>query len=176
MRYVDEIRARKIRSGDIASFEGLVEEYKSRIFSYCLRMSAQPSDAEELAQDVFVQVYRCIGQYDASRGSLSTWIYHIAHNACANYWRARPPDSVDLDSARGVSLEHDPYPRWDERQRLIEALNRLNPGERELVLMKDYLNLKEQNIAVILDIPAGTVKSRLHSARRKLREYLKEGD
>lgn len=179
MRIMDRITADRIKSGDVEAYEDLITHYQSRVFSYCLRMTGNFHDAEELAQDVFVKVFRHIDQYDSGKGALSTWIFRIAHNNCANHLRNQ---GVRRDKPGLEEMLHslpepgDPYRRVDQQADLASALAGLETADRELVLMKDYLDLKVSEIAQILDIPSGTVKSRLHTARARLKSLILDGD
>lgn len=179
MRLLDKLTANKIRDGDVRAYEELINAHKDRVFNYCLRMAGNYHLAEELAQEVFVKVFRGIGSYDWRKAALSTWIYTISHNTCLNYLR----NSRKEQHQAFEETYMDKYPSAEEqylviedRERMIKALNALPPEERELVLMKDYLELKYREVGQITGVPAGTVKSRLHQVRAKIRRLLGDGD
>jgi len=176
MRYLDRLTAIRIREGDAPAFEALIRTYQSRVFSYCLRMTNDYGAAEDLTQEIFLRVYRNIGSYDWQQARLSTWIYTISRNACFNYLRTlerRVPETMMSGEELSRLASPERIAQLEDRISLIEALNRLSPEEREMVLWKDYLDLKCSEIAIILQVPVGTVKSRLFSIRRRLRQDLK---
>lgn len=179
MRLLDKLIANKIRDGDVKAFEDLINVHKERVFNYCLRMAGNYHLAEELAQEVFVRVYRNIAGYDWRKAALSTWIYTISHNTCLNYLRNSKKDQhqafAETYMDKYPSAE-DQYLVIEDRERMIRALNALLLEEKELVLMKDYLGLKYREVGQITGVPAGTVKSRLHQVRAKVRKLLGDDD
>lgn len=177
MRLLDMSIANQIRDGDAEAFESLINEHKSRVFSYCLRMCENHYAAEDLAQDVFLQAYTNINRYDWTKSSLKTWIFVIAHNICLNYLRnnkGRVHTEVAQDFIDDSRSPEEQYLYREDIGRLIAALRSLPGEDRELVIMKDYLGLKYREVALVLEIPVGTVKSRLHGIRAKLRQMLED--
>ncbi|MGE5422838.1 MAG: RNA polymerase sigma factor [Ignavibacteriales bacterium] len=174
MRFNDRSVAIKILEGDIEAFEMFIDSFKSRVFSYCLRMTNDYSTAEELTQDTFVKAYRGISAYDWHKASLSTWIYTICRNTCFNHLRdaARQPGHYDLAGYEKQLSNRDDYLSLEQRICLYAALDRLTVEEREIILMKDYLDIAYHEIGQIMGLPTGTVKSRIHSIRIKLRNFL----
>lgn len=176
MKYLDRLTAIRIREGDAEAFEALLRTYQSRVFSYCLRMTNDYGSAEDLTQEIFLKVYRSIGSYDWQRAQLSTWIYTISRNTSLNYLRSlehRVPETMAGGNELVNAVAPDPLADLEERMRLIQALNKLSPEERDLVLWKDYLDLKYSEIGKLLQLPVGTVKSRLFSIRNRLRQELR---
>lgn len=173
LRLWDKTTASKIRNGDVQAFENLINEYKTKIFGYCLHTLNNYHMAEEVTQEVFVKVYKNINTYDSTQSSLSTWIFTITHNTCINCFRNSrtgiPLQEADYIS--GPSLE-DKVIVDDLLSRLFKILHSLPERDREMIIMKDYLGLKNSEIARILDIPEGTVKSGLHNIRTKIRKKL----
>lgn len=176
MRYLDKLHANKILQGDVKAFESLIDSYKGRVFSYCLRMSNDHHASEDLTQEVFLKVYRNMKYYDSRKAALNTWIYTICRNICLNYIRDRERAGIGtiLTEFDAISCSSDPYRSLDNRLILIRALNKLSLEERELLIMKDYLDFKYREIGQLLDLPVGTVKSRIHSARVRLKQELEE--
>lgn len=171
LRILDKITAAKIRDGDAATFESLVNRHKDAVFNYCLRATNNYHQAEELTQEVFLKVYHKIASYDFDKASLATWIFSIAHNTCLNslrnYYREIP--SGEITAAAETDSVDDVYLAREQMDRLIKAILSLPPEDRSLVIFKDYLGFKSTEISMILNMPVGTVKSRLHSIRMKLR-------
>lgn len=179
MRILDKFTANKIRDGDAGVFEDLINTHKGKVFNYCLRMVGNYHLAEELAQEIFVRVYRNIAGYDWRKASLATWIYTIAHNTCLNYLRSSRHEqhqAAEKAYLNGYPSAEEQYIVLADRENMLRALNTLLPEERELVLMKDYLGLKYREVGRITGVPAGTVKSRLHTVRAKLRKFLGDID
>lgn len=176
MRYLDRLTAIRIQAGDVQSFEALINIFKSRIISYCVRMLNDHYVAEDLTQEIFLKVYRNMNDYDWQKASLSTWIYSITRNTCLNYLRDKGKHQHQVMNAgfpEACVEAEDPYLFLEDKLCLVQALNTLTPEDRELVIMKDYLDLKYREIGQILQLPTGTVKSRLHGIRARLRKILK---
>jgi RNA polymerase sigma-70 factor, ECF subfamily len=176
---------------DESAFNELVVTYEHRIFSLVFRMLGRRDEAEDLSQEVFVQVFKAIDQFRAD-AKLSTWIYRIAVNLCKNrlkYLRRRhdgEQDNVDamserlpLASAKGVSVGG--VARPDE---LVEgmqlevvvkrAIAQIAPEFREVLVLRDVEDLSYEEIAAITGLVEGTVKSRIHRARAQLRALVEE--
>lgn len=171
LRLLDKITARKIRDGDIQTFESLVNKHKDTVFNYCIRTTNDYHHAEELTQEVFIKVYHNIPSYDSQKASLSTWIFTIAHNICINSLRNsyREFASDEISAAIEPNSPEDKFIAKEKLDRLIEAIQSLTPEDRSLVIIKDYLGFKYKEVSSILNIPVGTVKSRLHNIRIKIR-------
>lgn len=175
----------RLRRRENEAFTELVRLYQHRIFGLLLRMVGQPDEAEELAQEVFVNVYRAI---DSFRGdaSLRTWMYRIATNQAKNRIkylnrrRAGQQDSLDdhVDEASFLPLG-EPVPRPDraaegaEMERVVgAALAALDPEHREVLVLRDIEGLAYEEIAEVLGLAEGTVKSRLFRARYALKQRI----
>lgn len=176
MRYLDKLQANKIVQGDGQAFESLINTYKGRVFSYCLRMSNDHHASEDLTQEIFLKVYRNMEHYDSRKAAMNTWIYVICRHTCLNYIRDRERCGActALPEHDALCNPGDQYRTLENRLCLIRALNRLPLEERELLIMKDYLDLKYREIAHILNLPVGTIKSRIHGTRQRVRHELEE--
>ncbi len=186
----DELEARLIErlvARDERAFNELVRTYQRRVYTLVLRMLKNPAEAEELALDVFVQVFKAI---DTFRGDskLSTWIYRIAINLCKNrakYLRVRHADEQDELSAiderfalgTAASSNVSSVARPDEMMagKQVEAIVQkaildLEPSFRECLVLRDVEELSYEEIEAITGLAAGTVKSRIHRARAQLRD------
>lgn len=162
------------RRGEQRAMEALYHQYKRRVFGLCHRI-AGPGDAEEVAQEVFVRVFRGLPSFRGD-SALGTWIYRLAVNAALSHVakRARRGESV---GAEGDDLERMPapeVPRRDPRlsERVEAALARLPAGYRAILVLHDIEGLSHEECAAILDCRVGTSKSQLHKARAKMRELL----
>jgi RNA polymerase sigma-70 factor (ECF subfamily) len=183
----DEELVRRSQAGDARAYGELVRRYQDRIYSLCLRWLRSPDLAEELAQDTFVSAWRGIGSF-RGEARFSTWIFRIAVNLCKNkrlynqrraYDRHDPADSPGEE--RSVQLV-DPSAGTDrethrsEAERLLQAaLADLDEGYRAIILLRDIEGMDYGEIASLLDLPVGTVKSRLHRARGHLAAVLHKG-
>jgi RNA polymerase sigma-70 factor (ECF subfamily) len=176
---------------DESAFNELVVTYERRVFALVFRMLGRRDEAEDLAQEVFVQVFKAIEQF-RGESKLSTWIYRIAVNLCKNRTKylarrhAGDQDDVDamaervpLSRAKGATVGD--VSRPDE---LVEgmqlevvvkrAIAQLEPEFREVLILRDVEDLSYEEIAAITGLPDGTVKSRIHRARAQLRALVEK--
>jgi len=174
---------------DEAAFNTLVRTYERRVFALAARMMGSRAEAEDLAQEVFVQVFKTIGAFRAE-SKLSTWIYRIAINLSKNrskYLRVRhTAQQQQLESleeqeplARGRGANMTPIERPDDLaagrqlEHIVQgAILALEPGFRECLVLRDIEDLSYEEIGAITALPEGTVKSRIHRARAQLRELV----
>src|SRR5262245_1190881 len=163
----------RCRRGDDAAFQDLVERYKNLVFGLIARTIQDRSRAEDVAQDVFLRVHRGL-PYFRGEARLSTWIYRIAANVCA---QAPPPATISLDddkaSARKADASADRrFGDLELRDRLEKAIARL-PAHYRLLVAAHYLDgMKYEDLADALKLPMGTVKTQLHRAKQQLRRLL----
>ncbi len=188
MKDEDEARfVARLVARDETAFNELVLLFERRVFTLALRMLGRQADAEEVTQDVFVQVFRNV---EAFRGDakLSTWIFRVAVNLCKNRMKydsrrqsRRHDDLGDyeerdaLRGAEGVSSGTVARPdhALEERQLVDvvrDAIDTLEPEFRQLVLLRDVEDLAYEDIAEVTGLNVGTVKSRIHRGRTQLRE------
>jgi RNA polymerase sigma-70 factor (ECF subfamily) len=173
------------RAGRPEAFGVLVERYQQRLFQTVLRLVGSAEDAEDVLQDAFFRAFEKLDQFQGE-SSFYTWVYRIAVNlALSNHRRRRVRSVLRLERRRPVLREHqvpdesvdaDPSVPLEraERQRIVEAaLNRLGPEHRAVVVLKDFDGRRYEEISAILNIPVGTVRSRLHRARCELRDRLR---
>jgi RNA polymerase sigma factor (sigma-70 family) len=169
----DENLMRAVRQGDVAKLAVLFERYHRMLFDFLSRMTGNSTAAEDLVQDVFVRVlkYRATFRDD---GRFETWLFHIARNARADYFKSRGTSEVELSEA-----DSRPSPAADaatvvERDRNLACLERallmLREDKRELIVLARYRGLKHEAIAELLGVEVGTVKVRMHRAVKELRE------
>lgn len=169
------------REGDELAWEMLVRRYQARVYGIALTYVHDPDDARDLAQDVFVRLYRNLdGCREAER--FLPWLIRIARNAAVDHLRrrkARPP-ARDIPADEAWDLAH-PGPSPEDhseeisRRRLVAAaLQRLSLINREIILLKDMQGLPLEEIAGMLDLPLGTVKSRSSRARVELAQAVRD--
>jgi RNA polymerase sigma-70 factor (ECF subfamily) len=168
----DPALVRRCLRGDRRAFEQLVVRYQKPVFNVALRMLREPQDALDVAQTTFLKAFEHLADYDPTFKFYS-WIYRIAVNESLNSRAARKA----LDSIDGEEPDEAPGPdRQVEgaqtRREIEEALMRMSPELRAVVVLRHFMHLSYQDMGVILELPEKTVKSRLYSARQLLRDEL----
>ncbi len=175
----------RAQNGDVSAFEELVSLYAKKIYNYCYRMTDSREDAEDLAQEVFIKVYRNLKSFKGD-SRFSTWIYRIAYNTCVDrYRKGRKLDTVSLnpgkneDSVEIELVSSDPLPEEEvikrERYRKLQAcIAGLKPEYKTVIILRDIQNYSYEEIAEILQVPLGTVKSHISRARAALCDALRE--
>ncbi|GAB4233655.1 MAG: sigma-70 family RNA polymerase sigma factor [Deltaproteobacteria bacterium] len=177
-----------VRQGKPGAFEAIVRAHQARVYSFCARMLADRDDALDASQEVFLSAWRNL---DGFRGeaALSTWLLRIAANRCLNRirkrrslaereapWPEAPGGEDDAPPFQPEGSAADRPDRFAENREtgeiLEEALSRLDPGSRWIVLLSDVEGFSYEEVAALAEVPVGTVKSRLHRARMALRRML----
>jgi RNA polymerase sigma-70 factor, ECF subfamily len=160
----------KARRGEVEAFNLLVSRWEKRVFNYLLRLVSNREDALDLCQDVFLKAYQNLPKLDDA-DRFSAWLFRIAHNEAFSLLRKRRPEGEMTREPR----TSDPGARLlpIELSLAVEtALGRLNPDQREAVLLKVYQGFKFEEMAEILECPVSTVKSRLYTALDLLKTTL----
>jgi len=172
------------RYGDREAFAEVYRDYEQTVFNLALRMAGDPFDAADLTQEVFLRVYRHLGKF-RGRSSLKTWIFRVALNHCrSRLGRRRPPDQPltgpDGEEERQIA---DPQRGPEERAmagdaaRRVERALALLPLEfREAVVLRDLEDMAYDEIAEVLGVRIGTVRSRIARGRQRLRDALLEDE
>jgi RNA polymerase sigma-70 factor, ECF subfamily len=181
----DVIRA--AQRGEVAALAILYEKHRRRIFNLCFRMLRDRSDAEDLTQDVFVQVFRKIDTF-RGQSAFSTWLHRLAVNMVLMEIRSRksnryPLIPIEIKNNDEDESTHELFGREDlrligslDRVTIEAALSELPPGYRIVFLLHDVHGYEHQEIAEILSCSIGNCKSQLHKARLKLRRMLKHDE
>ncbi|MBO0698954.1 MAG: sigma-70 family RNA polymerase sigma factor [Zavarzinella sp.] len=158
-----------------------MRRHQDRLFNAVLRVVDQPEDAADVVQDAFLNAYQSLNSFKGD-SEFFTWLYRIAFNAAISLRRKRKavlsidglPDSKAADpvdpseyTRPGTALE-----RSEEDAQLLSALTKLSPEHKAVLVLKDLEGQRYEEIAAILDVPIGTVRSRLHRARLELRDLL----
>jgi RNA polymerase sigma-70 factor (ECF subfamily) len=180
---------RRCVSGDAAAWQEIVQQYHRRIYNICYRFSGSPDDASDLAQEVFIKMYRTLSTFDTTRASFMTWVTTVTRNLLVDHFRKgkydRITDSLDAtpgsqedgitiaDQLEDKSASPETKMRSQETQKLVhEALKRLSPELREAVILRDLQDMDYKDIAKVLNVPEGTVKSRINRGRTELARLL----
>lgn len=160
--------ARAANGGDLSAFEDLVRRYQRRVYGLAYRHLHDPDEAQDLAQEVFVRLYRNLAKYDPER-PFEPWFWRLAANVAASYRRRRRASPVELPATAPADARQDTLP-------LERALADLSDDLRLPVLLHYYLDLPLDGVAASMGLSLSAVKSRLHRARAILRRVLVEED
>jgi RNA polymerase sigma-70 factor (ECF subfamily) len=163
----DEVLARRAADGDESAFEELVVRYQDRLYTLALRVTQSEADAYDCVQEGLVSAWRGLGgfRFDAR---FSTWVYRIVMRKAYDVLERRARTAEPVDEVPAVSVEAP----LDTRLDLLSALSQLEPEFRVVAVACDVVGMSMDEAALALDLPAGTVKSRLHRARARLAETL----
>ena len=175
---------RQCQKGDVQAFRQLVERYEDRIYGLACSILGDREVAKDAAQEAFIRVYRALGKFEG-RSSFYTYLYRITTNVCLTFAQReqRRPDSVSiegmqeasnmaLDRFLGTDKPENDIERIGLREEIQKVLEHLSPDHRAVVILKDIEDLSQEEIADVLDVSVGTVKSRLSRARARLRDLL----
>jgi RNA polymerase sigma-70 factor (ECF subfamily) len=176
-------------AGDQQAWQQLVVSQHRRIYAICYRFTGSGSDAEDLTQDVFLKLYRNLASFDIQKGNFQTWITTLTRNLLVDHFRRtkadRVTDSLDAsltaedDGATLASRLADPKPSQEShaaglelKAKIQHALGQLSPELREAVVLRDLQDMDYKEIAQVLRVPEGTVKSRISRGRGELARLL----
>jgi len=168
---------RSVTKDNLPGFEEIMRTYQDRIFNLCVYMLRDRQDAQDAAQETFIKVFRNLHGFEPN-SSLYTWIYRIGINTCLDQRRKRKPRSLESDlpfeevcSRMGVE---NPYESVEASELLRWSLQNLPEKLRTVIVLKEMEGLSYEEIAGVLEISLGTVKSRLSRARDELRRLLRK--
>lgn len=175
---------RRAQKGDAAAFEQLVELHSARIYSIALRMVGDPTDAEDLAQEAFLRIWRSLDSFNMD-AKFSTWAYRLTTNVCIDFLRKEKKNNTVPLFTEDDDGEETELPVADERyspeqqlqqqelrRSVNEAMEQLDPQYRQILSMRELGGLSYDEIAEQLGLKAGTVKSRISRAREQMRKLL----
>ncbi len=171
----------RAKQGDAEAFELLYDLHKRRVYSLCLRMTANTAEAEDLTQEAFLQLFRKIGTF-RGESAFSTWLHRMAVNVVLMHLRKKSlpviplEDTLETDEESPRKEPGAPDPSLAgavDRMQLQKAVDALPPGYRTIFLLHDVEGHEHNEIAALVGCSIGNSKSQLHKARMKLRESLK---
>jgi len=181
----DSIEAELIeraKLGDAQAFQALYDKHKRRVYSLCLRMTANTAEAEDLTQEAFLQLYRKIATF-RGESAFSTWLHRLSVNVVLMHLRKKSLPSVSLEETTQGGDEDTPKKDFGaedlalagsiDRLQLQKAVDDLPPGYRTIFVLHDVEGYEHNEIATIVGCSIGNSKSQLHKARMKLRDLLK---
>jgi RNA polymerase sigma-70 factor (ECF subfamily) len=170
--------AQRAASGDLQSFEELYQRHNRRVYSLCLRMTQNVSEAEDLAQEVFIQLFRKIGSF-RGESAFTTWLHRLTVNQVLMHFRKRSvrdektTEEGETPDQAVVGTENPNRMRVVDRIALDNAIAQLPPGYRTVFVLHDVEGYEHEEIGRMLGCAVGTSKSQLHKARMKLRNLLR---
>lgn len=172
---------KRAKQGNGEAFEFLYRLHKRRVYSVCLRMTANTAEAEDLTQEAFLQLFRKIGTF-RGESAFSTWLHRIAVNIVLMHLRKKvlpfksPEETLESDeetTTQELRVEDMNLSGLIDRLQLERAIDRLSPGYKTVFVLHDIEGFEHNEIASMLGCSIGNSKSQLHKARFKLRDYLK---
>ncbi len=180
---------RRCIAGEAAAWEEIVQRYHRRIYNICYRFSGSPDQAQDLTQEVFIKMYGSLKSYDVQRAAFMTWVTTITRNLLVDYFRKSKQERM-TDSLDAAPSEHEDAMPLSERipdkslppdarvqsretkEAVHRALQKLSPDLREAVILRDLQDMDYREIATVLRVPEGTVKSRINRGRAELARLL----
>ena len=178
---------RKAKQGDMQAFEELILKHEKIVYNVALRMMNHSEDARDISQEVFLKAYRSLANFD-ERSQFSTWLYRITHNTCIDEMRKRKGKQsysleAELENEEGSMQRQIAYEgdtpeesllREEQKSEILRALDTLSEEHKAAIILRDVKGLSYEEIAEILELSLGTVKSRISRARNHLKtEILK---
>lgn len=177
----DERLVERCLGGDDSAWESIVNAYGRRIYNLSYRYSSRTDEAEDLTQEIFIRVYQNLKSYRAEAGSFQNWVLKVGRNLIIDRYRQarRFQQSAGTEEMETMNLTDDRLPnplraaeQAEAARFLREGLQRLSPELKEAVILRDLEGMPYQEIASLLSIPEGTVKSRINRARLELAKLL----
>ncbi len=167
----------KWQSGDMSAFEALFRQYERLVFKNAYLITGAREEAEDVLQEVFVSVWKSRHTFNPDKGKLTTWLYRITVNECLRRQRKKRPapvslENIDLAETQHVEGQEEVLVNRQEYERLIRAMNSLDSKHRAVLVLRYFNDLSYDEIAQVVGIPLGTVKSRIYLALKTLREQL----
>ena len=174
----------RVLQGDVNAFEKLVLEYEKAVYGITQRMTGNAEDAADMTQETFIKAYNSLSSFRGD-SKFSVWLYRIATNVCLDFLRSRsrkPTVSLSVEDDDGEEVELDIADESQSPERLLErgltrdavrrGLDALSPEYRQILLLREIQGLSYEEIADVLTLEVGTVKSRIFRARKRLCAFL----
>jgi RNA polymerase sigma-70 factor (ECF subfamily) len=182
--------AERALAGDGAAWEQIARTQHKRIYGICYRFTGSPTEAEDVTQDVFLKIYRNLASFDAAKGGFNTWVTTLTRNLLVDNYRRTRMDRASESLDEPISGEDDGPSRAERladggrtqeqhvaglelRAHIQSALKQVSPELREAVILRDLEDMDYKEIAEVLGVPQGTVKSRISRGRAELARLLK---
>ncbi len=173
----------KWQHGDVSAFETLYRQYEKLVYRTAYLITGDKEAANDALQEVFISVWKSRHTYDPNKGKLTTWLHRITVNQCSKKKAVKMPTTVSLEE-KGIDLpemKHSYQPEDVlinklEYDRLLKAMEALDTKHRSVLVLRYFNDLSYQEIAEALEIPLGTVKSRLNQSLRYLKDQMNPGE
>jgi RNA polymerase sigma-70 factor (ECF subfamily) len=169
--------------GDESAWDEMVRSYTRKVYAVCYRFTGKDSEAQDLTQEVFLRVFKTLRTFRSGEGSFTVWLNRLTRNLLIDHYRRnkleRSTDSIEeqlprLEESGNLASRSDSMLAGREASELLQsALQKLSPDLRETVILRDIEELEYKEIAEILNVPEGTVKSRLNRGRAELGKILR---
>lgn len=177
---------KQIKKGNHEAFGEIIEQYQGQIYQHCYRMLGNHHDAQELTQEAFLKAYSNIHTFKRDR-QFAPWLYRIASNLCIDYLRKKKPLTIldqEIKGTEDITLTdqvessfdspEEAYEQLEEKQTIEDFLLTLPPKYRSVIVLKYIQDFSLQEIADVLDLPIGTVKTHLYRGREALRKSIRK--
>lgn len=176
---------RRAKQGDMLAFEELILKHEKIVYNLALRMMNHGEDAKDISQEVFLKTYRSLSNFD-ERSAFSTWLYRITHNTCIDEMRKRKgkqsfsleeeleheEGSVQRQIADEGDTPEESILRAEQKNEILQALDNLSEEHKAAIVLRDVKGLSYEEIAEILEVTLGTVKSRISRGRNQLKNEI----
>ena len=183
-REQEAMAIQQVLDGDVNAFEPIVKEYEKNVYNLALKMTGNPEDAADLSQEAFIKAYNSLSSFRGD-SKFSVWLYRIVSNLCLDFLRSRkrrPTVSLSAENEDGEEVELDIADESQSPEALLErkltreavrrGLDSLPEEQRQILLLREIQGFSYEEIAGTLDLEAGTVKSRIFRARKRLCAFL----
>jgi len=180
----EQILVERCLGGEESAWEEMAKAYTRRVYALCYRFTGSDSQAQDLTQDVFLRIFKNLKSFRAGEGSFTTWLTKLTRNLLIDHYRRtkldRATDSIEdqlpvLEEVRTTFTRTDGILAGREASEILQAgLQRLSPELREAVILRDLEEMEYREIARVLNVPEGTVKSRLNRGRSELARVLRK--
>jgi RNA polymerase sigma-70 factor (ECF subfamily) len=170
-------------AGEQSAWEELIQTYSRRVYALCYRFTNSDNESQDLTQEVFLRVFKTLGSFRAGEGCFAVWLTRLTRNLLVDHYRRtkrdRLTDGIEdklsaLEERTGLAARTDGLLAGREAGELLQAaLQKLSPELREAVILRDLQELEYREIASVLNVPEGTVKSRLNRGRAELAKVLR---
>ena len=182
---LDQPLVSRCLDGDEAAWEELVRQHTRQVYGLCFRFTNSAQEAQDLTQDVFLRVFKTIKTFRSAEGSFHTWLARVTRNLLIDHYRRtrqeRVTDSIEeqlpmlQEKGGSAAARPDQALAGQEAGEILQAtLQKLSPDLREAVILRDLQEMEYREIAEVLDIPEGTVKSRINRGRAELARLLRK--
>lgn len=162
----DEELMGRVASGNLEALKFLFERHHKHVYNFLCKMSGDPELSEDITQDVFYKILKYRESYN--NGKFISWLFTIARNNLASHYKNRGPHPIGMDQV-GNSLQADEDSRAEENSQLQLALSRLNPADRELLILNRLQDIKYRELAEIMGSTTGAIKTKVSRALQKLK-------